>query len=122
MNKLDHIGIYVKDLDSSLKFYENVFDWKPIRKFSSGEAKIAVVTIGHGLLEIVQRPGSPTKAPDGNWSHIALHVEGWDTIVAKLEKMGIDLRKVTMADGSHIAFFKDPDGHTIEIMEKGFTA
>jgi catechol 2,3-dioxygenase-like lactoylglutathione lyase family enzyme len=24
-----------------------------------------------------------------------------------------------MADGSRIAFFKDPDGHMVEIMEKG---
>jgi len=33
--------------------------------------------------------------------------------------MGLELRKVTMADGSRIAFFKDPDGHTVEMMEKG---
>jgi catechol 2,3-dioxygenase-like lactoylglutathione lyase family enzyme len=35
--------------------------------------------------------------------------------------MGYELRKVTMADGAHIAFFKDPDGHTVEIMEKGLS-
>jgi len=122
MNRLDHIGIYVKDIEKSLRFYEKVFDWKPIRQYNSGEAKIAVLTIGHGLIEIVQRPGSPSKAPDGNWSHIALHVDGWSAVIAKLEKMELELRKVTMADGSQIAFFKDPDGHMIEIMEKGFTA
>jgi hypothetical protein len=26
-----------------------------------------------------------------------------------------------MVDGAHIAFFKDPDGQTIEIMEKGLS-
>jgi len=119
MTNLDHVGVYVKDLSKSLSFYKQVFGWKVVREFGSGEAKIAVVDIGGGLLELVQRPGSPGKAPEGNWSHLALHVDGWDAKVKKLEAKGLELRKVTMGDGSHIAFFKDPDGHTVEIMEKG---
>jgi len=119
MNKLDHVGVYVKDLERSLSFYKQVFGWNVIREFGSGEAKIAVVDIGGGLLELVQRPGSPGKAPEGNWNHLALHVDDWEGKVRKLEGMGLELRKVTMTDGSHIAFFKDPDGHTVEIMEKG---
>ena len=119
MTNLDHVGVYVKDLSRSLSFYKQVFGWKVVREFGSGEAKIAVVDIGGGLLELVQRPGSPGKAPEGNWSHLALHVDDWEGKVGKLEGMGLELRKVTMADGSHIAFFKDPDGHTVEIMEKG---
>jgi lactoylglutathione lyase len=118
MTNLDHVGIYVWDLEASLKFYVDLFGWKEVKRFGSGEAKIAVLDIGGGLLEVVQRPGSPGKAPEGNWSHLALHVDGWGKKVKKLESMGLELRKVTMADGSHIAFFKDPDGHTIEIMEK----
>jgi len=119
MTNLDHVGVYVKDLERSLSFYKQVFGWNVVREFGSGEAKIAVVDIGGGLLELVQRPGSPGKAPEGNWSHLALHVDDWEGKVGKLEGMGLELRKVTMADGSHIAFFKDPDGHTVEIMEKG---
>lgn len=42
-------------------------------------------------------------------------------MVKKLERIGLELRKVTMADEAHIAFFKDPDGHTVEIMEKGLS-
>jgi lactoylglutathione lyase len=119
MTNLDHVGVYVKDLSKSLSFYKQVFGWNVVREFSSGEAKIALVDIGGGLLELVQRPGSPGKAPEGNWSHLALHVDDWEGKVRKLESMGLELRKVTMADGSRIAFFKDPDGHTVEIMEKG---
>lgn len=122
MTNLDHVGVYVKDLERSLTFYRGVFGWKVVREFGSGEAKIAVVDIGGGLLEFVQRPGSPGKAPEGSWSHLALHVDDWEGEVRKLESMGLELRKVTMADGSRIAFFKDPDGHTVEMMEKGFTS
>lgn len=41
--------------------------------------------------------------------------------MSKLEKTALELRKVTLGDGSRIAFFKDPDGHSIEIMDKGMS-
>jgi catechol 2,3-dioxygenase-like lactoylglutathione lyase family enzyme len=121
MSYLDHCGVYVKDLEKSLAFYKDVFGWKEKTRFGSGEAKIAVLNMGKGLLELVQRPGSPGTPPGGNWTHIALHIDSWDAKVKKLEGKGMELRKVTMGDGSHIAFFKDPDGHTLEIMEKGLS-
>jgi lactoylglutathione lyase len=121
MSYFDHCGVYVKDLEKSLAFYKDFFGWKEKTRFGSGEAKIAVLDMGKGLLELVQRPGSPGTPPGGNWTHIALHVDGWDSKVRKLEGKGMELRKVTMGDGSHIAFFKDPDGYTLEIMEKGLS-
>jgi lactoylglutathione lyase len=119
MSYLDHCGVYVKDLEKALAFYKDVFGWKEKTRFGSGEAKIAVLDMGKGLMELVQRPGSPGTAPSGNWTHLAIHVPDFPAKVKKLEAMGHELRKVTMADGANIAFFKDPDGHTVEIMEKG---
>jgi lactoylglutathione lyase len=122
VSKLDHIGIYVKDLAKSVSFYKDVFGWNVVKEFGSGELKIVLFDVGGGLLELVQRAGSPAPAPTGNWSHLALHVKDWAGIVAKVEARGGEVRKITMPDGSHNAFFKDPDGHTIEAMEKGFSA
>jgi catechol 2,3-dioxygenase-like lactoylglutathione lyase family enzyme len=121
MSYLDHIGVYVKDLEKSITFYKDTFNWKEKTRFTSGEAKIAVLDMGKGLMELVQRPGSPAAPPVGNWTHLAIHVPDFPKMVQKLEVKGITLRKVTMGDGAHIAFFQDPDGHTIEIMEKGLS-
>lgn len=120
MTKLDHVGVYVKNLERSLKFYESIFGFKTVSQFTSGEAKIATLDIGGALLELVQRPGSPGKPPEGNWSHLALHEPEFDKRMAQLEKMSLELRKVTMANGNKLCFFKDPDGHMVELMEKGF--
>ena len=120
MTKIDHVGVYVKDLENSLKFYESLFSFKKVSRFTSGEAKIATLDIGGALLELVQRPGSPGKPPEGNWSHLAFHEPEFEKRVAQLEEMGLDLRKTAMANGSRLCFLKDPDGHTIELMEKGF--
>ena len=121
MSYLDHCGVYVKDLENSLAFYKEIFGWKEKMRWTSGEAKIAVLDMGKGLMELVQRPGSPGAPPGGNWTHLAIHVNDFTDKVRKLEEKGLELRKVIMGEGAHIAFFKDPDGHTIEIMEKGLS-
>jgi lactoylglutathione lyase len=120
MTNLDHVGIYVKDVNRSVQFYEDLFGFKTVNNFGSGEAKITILDIGGGLLELIQRPGSPSPPPTGNWSHLALHVPEFDVVVSKLEDKKVELRRVTMANGNRLCFFNDPDGHTVELMEKGF--
>jgi lactoylglutathione lyase len=121
MSYLDHIGVYIKDLEKSISFYKEVFNWEETTRFNMGETRIAVLDMGKGLLEIIQRPGSSDILPDSNSGHLAIHVDDFPDKVKKLEGMGLEVRKVTMADGSHIAFFKDPDNHVIEITEKGLS-
>ena len=120
MAKLDHIGVYVSDLKNSVKFYGEMFGFKIIDRLSSGEAKIATLDIGGGILELVQRPGSPGTPPVGNWSHLAIHDNKFDETVAKVDAKGLEKRLITHANGNRLCFFNDPDGHTIEIMENGF--
>lgn len=120
MAKLNHVGIYVSNLEKSIVFYDDIFEFKKVHEFTSGEAKIAMLDIGVGALELVQRPGSPGKPPQGNWSHLAIHDPEFDKTMEKLDSKSIETRLVTMANGNRLCFFADPDGHVIEIMEKGF--
>lgn len=120
MAKLDHIGVYITDLENSIKFYEEMFGFKVVNRFMSGEAKIATLDMGGGLLELVQRPGSPGTPPKGNWSHLAIHEPRFDETVAKVDVKRLEKRLITQANGNRLCFFNDPDGHTIEIMENGF--
>lgn len=120
MTGLDHIGVYVRDLERSLSFYAEVFGFPLKERHTSGEAKIALLDIGDGLLELVQRPGSPGAPPAGNWSHVALKVDDFDAMVEKLGGMGVEMRLVSRPD-NRLCFFSDPDGHVVELMEKGFS-
>lgn len=120
MPKLDHIGIYVADIEKSLKFYEELFGFKKVNSFSSGEVKITTINIRGSLLELIHRLGSPGKPPEGNWSHIAIQVPKFDEIIKKIDSKKIEKRLVSMANGNRLCFFRDPDGYTIEIMESGF--
>ena len=120
MAKLDHVGLYVTDLEKSVKFYQEIFGFKITKELGSGEAKISTLDLGGGLLELVQRPGSPGTPPVGNWSHLAIHEPKFDETVAKLDAKKIAKRLTAMANGNRLCFFNDPDGHVIEIMENGF--
>jgi len=119
--KLNHIGIYVKDLERSLNFYKETLGLRERNRFSLGEAKIVVIDAFGGLLELIQRPGAPAEPPIGSRIHIAFHVQEYKNLEKKLEREGIQLRKAIRNDGSNIAFFKDPDGHDVEIMERGLS-
>ena len=116
MVTLDHVGIYVKDLAKSVVFYGEVFGFQVDRTMETSTSKIAFLDVGGGILELIQRPGAPGKS-EGPWSHVAFKVDDYDAMESKLEGMGLELRKVVLGNGSRIAFFKDPDGHDVEIME-----
>jgi lactoylglutathione lyase len=116
MVTLDHVGIYVKDLVKSVVFYGEVFGFQVARTMETSTSKIAFLDVGGGILELIQRPGAPGKS-EGPWSHVAFKVDDYDAMESKLEGLGLELRKVVLGDGSRIAFFKDPDGHDVEIME-----
>jgi catechol 2,3-dioxygenase-like lactoylglutathione lyase family enzyme len=116
MPTLDHVGIYVEDLAKSVVFYGEVFGFHVERTMETSTSKIAFLDVGGDTLELIQRPGAPGKT-EGPWSHVAFKVEHYHAMESRLEGLGLELRKVTLGDGSRIAFFKDPDGHDVEIME-----
>jgi len=117
MAKLDHVGIYVSDLEASIKFYQDLFEFPVAHEFISGEAKIKMLDLGAGMLELVQRPGSPGTPPNGNWNHLAISEPKFDSVLKKLEERSIVTRLVSMDNGNRLCFFSDPDGHIIEIMD-----
>jgi catechol 2,3-dioxygenase-like lactoylglutathione lyase family enzyme len=119
MAKLNHVGIYVSDLSTSISFYQGLFGFSIVNEFTSGEAKIKMLDLGGGMLELVQRPGSPGAPPAGNWSHLAISEPEFDSVLKKLEEKSIATRLVTMDNGNRLCFFNDPDGHVIEIMDSG---
>jgi len=116
---LDHVGIYVEDLERSLNFYSELFGFPEHSKVDLGTTKIAFLDMGGSLLEIVQR-AEPPEAPSGSWSHVAYTTDDFNGMVGRLRAKGLELREMTLDEGSRIVFFKDPDGHDVEIDEKAF--
>jgi len=116
MTKLDHLGFMVSDLDRSLAFYQRLFGFEAVKRFKFRNNNIVLLDIGDGLLELIQREDGAVP-PAG--SHTALLEPDFDKRVKTLEEMGVEARVSPGLNGDRLCFFKDPDGHTIELTELG---
>jgi methylmalonyl-CoA/ethylmalonyl-CoA epimerase len=100
IKKIDHIGIVVKDLDSALKLYTDIFrlEIMKIEEHKDLKLKIAFLKVGEAMLELVQPtgPGSlSAKWIEENGEglyHLALRVENIYEALEKIKQNGIAMR------------------------------
>lgn len=118
---LNHIAVYVADLNKATAFYESVFNLKMIPE-PFKDNRHTWFTLGPpGQLHLIQgAKGNETFDKNG---HLCFSVPSVDEFVKKLnsknisfedwpgKKDGITLR----VDGVKQIYFKDPDGHWLEV-------
>jgi len=131
LEKLDHIGIAVKDLDQAMKLYQEVFGIKPSLVYESSytQAKIAFFPIGEVRIELIQ-PVNPEsvmgrfleKKGEGI-HHMAYKVKDVDQSLRELALKGIQLvdkksRKVR--ENERVGFLspKSTNGVLIELIQE----
>ena len=70
---LAHIGVYVHDLERSVRFYQDVLDFVQIFRYENQGTPIAFLQNGTCVLELIEKPASAGRT-DGRVDHIALAV------------------------------------------------
>ena len=123
-----HTMIRVMDLEKSIEFYTKFFNMKLIRKKDFPGGKFSLAFLGYGnetdntVLELTYNWDQTEVYDKGNaWGHIALGVEDIYTLCDDLEKDGVLITRKPgpMKHGTTlIAFIKDPDGYSIELIER----
>jgi len=129
--KVDHIGIAVKNLEESLKFYTEVLGLKNegIEVVEEQQVKVAFLPCGDSELELLE-----STTPDGpiakfieknreGIQHIALRVDNIEEALAYLKEKGvrlIDEKPRYGAGGARIAFLhpKATNGVLLELSER----
>ena len=147
MKGLHHVGITVKDLEASIRFYHDVlgleFSNEPSPWFDGPELGPAVgvpgaalrqvsLLVGDTTVELLEykSPPSETTAPlDSNnigASHVAFLVEDIVAKKAELEGKGVTFfSDVNLVDEGVLAgwrwvYFADPDGYPLELVEVAY--
>ncbi len=70
------------------------------------------------------KPRDPDEPPFGTeavgYKHIALLVDSVDEEYARLKALGVEfiMDPATVDSGLRLAFFKDPDGNVLELLQK----
>lgn len=131
IEKLDHIGIAVKDIDEALKFYCDSLGLKcsRVEEVEGQKVKIAFVPVGGINLELVQATDPKSaiakfieKKGEGI-QHIALRVKNLEEYMQFLKESGVNLIDAIPRKGAHgskITFLhpKSTHGVLIELSEK----
>jgi catechol 2,3-dioxygenase-like lactoylglutathione lyase family enzyme len=136
---LSQVGMTVKDLKLSLKFYVDVLGL-PILSIKDMPSKVieelydvkegtkvkfAILRTGWGtMIELFEF--TPPKADEKierhrpGMTHIALDVGNIRRAKKRLEKDGVEvISDVLTIEGTEVLFVKDPDGHLVELIDLG---
>lgn len=131
VEKIDHIGIAVKDLNESLKVYTEILGLKStgVETVTEQKVNVAFIPIGESeieLLESTEPDGAVAKFIEKNGEgiqHIALRVDNIEKTLEDLKARGvrlIDEKPRKGAGGARIAFIhpKATNGILIELCER----
>ena len=107
LKKINHIGIAVKDLETSKRFYEESLGLTVDHEETLGEMKIAFVPIGEVNVELIQSTTEDgviakfiAKRGEGI-HHIAYEVDDIDGALERLKDQGIKLVDEKPRPGAH---------------------
>jgi catechol 2,3-dioxygenase-like lactoylglutathione lyase family enzyme len=117
---LAHIGVKVRDIEVSKKFYVDMLGFKVDEENDLGRLKLVFLSNGNCLIELISSDVVP-EAP-GQIDHICVEVTGIDELVAELKEKGLVFDGevsygAAIRGGIKNIFFKGPDGERIEFFD-----
>lgn len=122
--KIEHVGVMVKDLENSIKFYQDIvgMELKGTLLHTNGIIKLAFLGFrkdGETELELIQ--GYNDKLPnEGKVHHFAITVDDIEEEFQRMKNLDIKLideEITTLPNGSRYFFFHGPDGEWIEFFQ-----
>jgi len=121
-----HTMIRVRDFEAALRFYIEGLGMHVLDRFDIPARRVTALFIGFGdygsggLLELTHIWDVDSYTHGTGYGHISIGAPDLAATVAKLEAMGteITLRPTVYYEGGPaIAFVKDPDGYSIELVQ-----
>jgi catechol 2,3-dioxygenase-like lactoylglutathione lyase family enzyme len=118
---LHHIALVTSQPEASTAFYRDVLGFRELPRppFNFRGAWL----YGYGMqIHIIENPAAADgvgEQIDTRANHVAFRVDAIEPVIAGLRERGIEFREQVNAGRAHQVFFRDPDGHHIEIAVHG---
>ncbi|CAM4179099.1 lactoylglutathione lyase [Paenibacillus endophyticus] len=122
--KIDHVGIMVKDINASIRFYTEVAGLK-VKERSEHAGGLEVAFLGYGLedetvIEMIQ--GLKDQLPsEGKIHHVAFSVDNIEDEWNRIKQLGvafINEEIASMPSGIRYFFIYGPEEEWIEFFQK----
>ena len=118
-----HVGLYIKDIERSKKFYSEVLGFTCICEFVNPTGdKLAFMKSGEAIFELIQHKVWMDRK-DGLFDHMAMLVEDIEKTSEELKAKGIVFEDEIYLDhnvfdkGVKYQAFRGPDGEHLEIYQ-----
>lgn len=119
--KFLHCMIRVNNVEKTLQFYCDLLGLKLLRKkdYPKGKFSLYFLAAGEGMpeIELTHNWGDRSYSHGDNFGHLAYLVEDIYELCDRLKSNGIAILRPPR-DG-HMAFVKDPNGISIELLQSG---
>lgn len=121
---IDHFAVVTTDLERARKFYVDLLGFREtMRLETSHSGTILFISLGGSQLELFGggRPkDSPEEGRKAGYTHLALMVDDIDADYQRLCQAGVQfgMKPTTVESGLRIAFFTDPEGNSLELMQR----
>jgi lactoylglutathione lyase len=119
-----HTMLRVRDLDASLKFFVEQLGLRELRRKDSEKGRFTLVFLGSGAeadpaeIELTYNWDQKEPYPTGRFfGHLAFQVDDIYATCERLRERGVAILRPPR-DG-HMAFIKSPDGHSVELLQRG---
>lgn len=122
-------ALYVDDLTAAADFYDRLFGFPSLTRderlcaYDVGGSSVLLLFKRGGTLETVRLPGGTIPPHDGHGPlHIAFAIDeadvaGWER---RLSDAGVEIEgRATWPRGGKSLYFRDPDGHLLELATPG---
>ena len=127
LQKVEHVGIQVRDLDRSIKFYTEVLGLTLRRRVRLNETtELAFLPLGESEIELICKSAEYTFAKEGIVNHLTFRVDNLAAMLERLRQHGVELvhqqPHPLPTVGVRIAFFWGPDGEKLELLQPGLSS
>jgi lactoylglutathione lyase len=110
---MDHANMFVKELDESIKVYQNLFGFEVKKEQPEQDLKI----IGNDTIKLCLYENPEMDFVKGI-NHFGFHIENFDQIVEKCEQMDVPMPYgVIEWESSRSVYITDPKGYKVELSE-----
>ena len=115
--RLNHFGVYVKDFDQSVNFYEKTMGFHEAFSFKDKDGKPLITYLQIDRDTFVELQPADAEHPVG-FSHVGIWADDLNKTVAALRAKGVKMDDVAVRlSKAPLANVIDPNGARIELLE-----
>ncbi len=119
-NGIDHLNMYVNNLEESISFYQKVFGFKVYEKGRGFSAAYPYAIIGKSKVLMLALYENHEAGSEKRLNHIGINITNFEEALEVIKDNSVEIsiygdKEIIEYPNSKSIYIKDPDGNEIEL-------